>query len=204
MATNYPGALDSYSTKTAGDTIAEGHINDPQDAIEALEAKVGTGVGSPSASSLLAGTATGTATWATTVTVTALSTTGTIVSAGDMFTVPLTNYFASSTIVGWAASPIGTIYTKKIGKTVFVLFHIEGTSNGNNATFTLPYTNGAIRGDSVLSVCLDNSANQCATVQSVYLAVSSVTVVVSLNGNSAGWTASGNKLILGQFFYEAA
>src|SRR4030042_6649951 len=41
MATLYPTSLDSYSTKSAGDTISEAHINDPQDAIEALETKVG-------------------------------------------------------------------------------------------------------------------------------------------------------------------
>jgi len=41
MATNFPTALDSYTTKEVGDVISEGHINDPQDAIEAIEAKVG-------------------------------------------------------------------------------------------------------------------------------------------------------------------
>ncbi len=41
MSTNFPSSLDSYSTKSSGDTISEAHINDPQDAIEALEAKVG-------------------------------------------------------------------------------------------------------------------------------------------------------------------
>ena len=40
MATNFPGALDSFSTKTSGDTISESHINDPQDSIEALEVKL--------------------------------------------------------------------------------------------------------------------------------------------------------------------
>lgn len=47
MGTNFPGSLDSYSTKGAGDTIAEGHVNDIQDAIEALETKVGIGAGMP-------------------------------------------------------------------------------------------------------------------------------------------------------------
>ena len=42
-ATNFPTSLDSYSTKAAGNTITEVHTNDPQDAIEALEAKVGIG-----------------------------------------------------------------------------------------------------------------------------------------------------------------
>ena len=42
MATNYPTALDSYSTKLDNvDYYAAAHINDPQDAIEALEAKLG-------------------------------------------------------------------------------------------------------------------------------------------------------------------
>lgn len=40
-ASNFPTSLDSYSAKNSGDTIAEGHVNDMQDAIEALEAKVG-------------------------------------------------------------------------------------------------------------------------------------------------------------------
>jgi hypothetical protein len=41
MSTNFPSSLDSYSTKSSGDTISEDHINNVQDAIEALEAKVG-------------------------------------------------------------------------------------------------------------------------------------------------------------------
>lgn len=39
-ATNYPGSLDSYTTKSAGDTIQESHVNDMQDAIKAIEAKL--------------------------------------------------------------------------------------------------------------------------------------------------------------------
>jgi len=62
-ATNFPGSLDSYSTKSSGDTIAEGHINDPQDAIEAIEAKIGTGASTPTDSNVLTGTGTGTSAW---------------------------------------------------------------------------------------------------------------------------------------------
>lgn len=40
-ATNFPTSLDSYSTKNSGDTISEAHINNVQDAIEALETKIG-------------------------------------------------------------------------------------------------------------------------------------------------------------------
>jgi hypothetical protein len=41
LSTNYPTSLDSYSTKNSGDTISEGHVNDLQDAVEAIEAKLG-------------------------------------------------------------------------------------------------------------------------------------------------------------------
>ncbi|KPL27889.1 MAG: hypothetical protein AMJ72_06365 [Acidithiobacillales bacterium SM1_46] len=42
MATNFPTSLDSYSTKTDNvDDVMAGHPNDLQDAVEALEAKVG-------------------------------------------------------------------------------------------------------------------------------------------------------------------
>jgi len=42
MSTNFPTSLDSYSTKTDNvDDVQAAHINNVQDAIEALEAKVG-------------------------------------------------------------------------------------------------------------------------------------------------------------------
>ena len=63
-ASNFPSSLDSYSTKASSDTIAEGHINDPQDAIEAIEAKVGTGASTPVDTTVLVGTGTGTSAWA--------------------------------------------------------------------------------------------------------------------------------------------
>jgi len=41
MSSNFPTSLDTYTTKQTGDTIAPSHINNPQDAIEAIEVKVG-------------------------------------------------------------------------------------------------------------------------------------------------------------------
>lgn len=41
MATNFPTSIDSYTTRSDGNTITAAMFNDPQDAIEALEAKVG-------------------------------------------------------------------------------------------------------------------------------------------------------------------
>jgi len=42
MSTQFPvTAIDSFSTKSSGDTISESHVNDLQDAVMALETKVG-------------------------------------------------------------------------------------------------------------------------------------------------------------------
>lgn len=41
MSTNFPSSLDSFATRTAGQTIGSAHINNLQDAVAALEAKVG-------------------------------------------------------------------------------------------------------------------------------------------------------------------
>lgn len=41
MAVNFPTSLDSFTDRNSGDTISEDHMNDVQDAIEFLEAKVG-------------------------------------------------------------------------------------------------------------------------------------------------------------------
>ena len=41
MAVTFPTTLDSFTDRSSGDTISEDHMNDVQDAIELLEAKVG-------------------------------------------------------------------------------------------------------------------------------------------------------------------
>jgi len=42
VATNYPNAIDSFTTKTAGAPIAESHVNNLQDAVAALQGTLGT------------------------------------------------------------------------------------------------------------------------------------------------------------------
>jgi hypothetical protein len=41
MSTNFPTGLDSYTDKTTDDIVEEEHMNNVQDAIEALQAKIG-------------------------------------------------------------------------------------------------------------------------------------------------------------------
>lgn len=67
MATNFPTSLDAYAdvANGPGNTIFAAHVNDPHDAIEAIEAKVGIGASTPIANAVFAGTAAGVTSWST-------------------------------------------------------------------------------------------------------------------------------------------
>ncbi|MDD5651686.1 MAG: hypothetical protein PHF86_14925, partial [Candidatus Nanoarchaeia archaeon] len=133
-------------------------------------------------------------------------------SATDLYnSVAWTDYFASSTITGWAASPTGTIYYKRIGKTVVVSFYITGTSNAATAKFTLPvaahasyptYYTWAIR-------AVNNGTAQATPGMARLSPAGSTTLVecvLAWNGNPAtgDFTTSGIKQIMGTLIYEAA
>ena len=115
-----------------------------------------------------------------------------------------TDYFSSSTIVGWSASPTGYIYTKKIGKTVFVDYYITGTSNSGTTTFTVPYTSASAGFDTLYIVvsAIDNGGTRTAAI----VAIGNSVVLVNLYKNAAPdtFTASGTKTVQGQFWYESA
>lgn len=83
----YPTTLDSLTNPTAGDKTnsatvphATQHAN-VNDAVEALEAKVGIGSSTPTSNTVFAGTGTGTSAYTATPTVTDLTATGKIVIA---------------------------------------------------------------------------------------------------------------------------
>ena len=110
------------------------------------------------------------------------------------------DYFATSTKVGWAASPTGTIYIKKIGKTVFVHFIITGTSNATNATFTLPYINATIL--PYLFCRVENLGSPNTGI--IELPASSSTVTLDATSSYGAWSNTGTKRAEGQFFFESA
>ncbi len=111
-----------------------------------------------------------------------------------------TDYFATSTIVGWS-SKTGYIYTKKIGKTVFVQYQISGTSNSTSTTFTVPYAGNANVGMS-LGYAVDNGGTAVAG----YITLPGGDSIVTLYSTvaSGAWTASGTKNVQGAFCYETA
>jgi hypothetical protein len=61
------------------------------------------------------------------------------VLAGDVYTVPLTNYSSSANPQGFSSFDTLKVYYKKTGTIVSVWFNIGGVSNANLFTFTLPY-----------------------------------------------------------------
>ena len=110
------------------------------------------------------------------------------------------DYFATSTIVGWAASPTGYIYTKKVGNLVFVSFRISGTSNTTSVSFTLPYVASAQYFGGVLTYVVDNSEALSTAAKAEMNG--SRTVGCYKTMASGGWTASGTKSVYGNFWYE--
>jgi hypothetical protein len=128
-----------------------------------------------------------------------------VVVGGDLFTVAWTDYFGSSTITGWAASPTGQIRYKRVGNLVFVSFLITGTSNATNASFTIPITsaNTTVEFGGSMEVTQDNGSTQTISAR-VNLAPNSTTVTLFSDMGSGSWTASGTKLCRGSVWYEAA
>jgi len=115
------------------------------------------------------------------------------------------DYFATSTITGWAATPTGNIYIKKIGKTVFVSYSITGTSNLETTQFTVPYTSAT---GAVYQTCGYTLDNGTATTTGGAIGIGSASSTVGLTKTMADtatdWTASGTKTVKGILWYEAA
>jgi len=113
-----------------------------------------------------------------------------------------TDYFATSTIVGWAAGKAGYIKTIKIGKRVFVDFNIYGTSDNATTTFTLPIACSATRGMGILWLTKDNGTI-LTTPGRIAMDTGSI-VEISKDMSGADFTASGLKRVDGSFSYESA
>jgi hypothetical protein len=126
-----------------------------------------------------------------------------IADSGLPFETAWTDYSATSTIVGWTSFTTKKIYTKKIGKTVFVQYNIVGTSNATTTSFTVPYATADIMHitDSI-GYTADNGTQE--TNGSIDIPNNSSVVGCYRTPASSAWTASGSKVCAGQFSYEVA
>lgn len=128
-----------------------------------------------------------------------------VTEEGDVYSVKTTDYFSTSTMVGWS-SPTGKILYRTIGKTVYVRFNITGTSNSAITSFTLPFTSA---NDDVMSAHggrgIDNSVTLTNPIL-IYIPPNSniLTLYTNFIGTSLDWTASNSKTVQGEIFYEMA
>ncbi len=128
---------------------------------------------------------------------------GNINVTGDIYTDKWQDYSGTSTITGWSSYTTKLIYYKKIGDIVYVQYNIDGASNSTSTWFSLPYTQSNIVGLSMNSQvrAMDNAAWVTAGI--VTMAPNSANVEFWTNSGAAGWVSSGQKVIIGQFWYRA-
>lgn len=107
------------------------------------------------------------------------------------------DYSATSTIVGWSSFTTKVIKYRVIGKQVFYIVNLSGTSNSTSTSFTLAHT--TIRQADVIGYGLNNGAGVNALAETPV--TSSTTTCYS---NLGGWTATGTKSIWVQFFIDIA
>jgi len=112
------------------------------------------------------------------------------------------DYSSTSTIVGWSSYTIKKIYYKTIGRIVLIQFYLDGTSNATASNFTIPYISGAGFAVGLIIRVIDNGGQ--ATAGLMELSNNSSTCHLFAAPNAPPWTASGNKLAYGQFWYEMA
>lgn len=124
------------------------------------------------------------------------------VVTGDIKTVDWTDYFLSSSIIGWT-SAAGQIYYKKLGKLVYVSFALSGTSNASGASFTLPYNaaNTTVYFGGCLTYAEDNGS-VLTVAAAMRLPANSGTVSCYKDMGTTGWTTSGTKTVWGSFWYQ--
>ena len=141
----------------------------------------------------------------------ASSLTATNASIGtDIYTTAWTAYGATSTVVGWSSFTSKSIYYKKVGKLVFVQFDIGGVSDSGAVSFTLPFENNSNLGMwAKLGFAYDNTSYTAVTGSQnavIYMAASSTAVTCGryLASTLGNWTASNDKQVIGEFFYEAS
>lgn len=113
-----------------------------------------------------------------------------------------TDYSSTSTVVGWSSFSNKQIAYSVIGNTVFVRFFIGGTSNSTSATFTLPFATTTLITTGVNSLTYASDNGGAAGVGIMDTPSGTATFVGYKNVAENAWTASGIKVIIGQFFYN--
>lgn len=133
MAINFPTSLDNFTnplgTQTLDSPDHAGQHSDANDALEALEAKIGLGAGTPTANKLLVGSGNGTATWTTTWN-------GGTINNATIGTSQFTGGTVNNVVIGTSAITGGTITTPLISGTATFDTAIAGSAVATGAEIT--------------------------------------------------------------------
>jgi hypothetical protein len=110
------------------------------------------------------------------------------------------DYSASASPQGWAATPSTSVWYKKIGKMVFVLFDISGTSNDTIANFNAPFSQDTRQSwDGITSLMLDNGSGLAYPGR---VSIGSGHITIYKDMYTGAFTASGSKRVHGEFWYQ--
>jgi len=127
-------------------------------------------------------------------------------STGEVYSNAHSNYYSSSTVVGFSSLSQTDIYTKRIGKTAFVTFGLYGTSNSTSFTFTLPWTSAT--GTTAYFPCciLYNNGVQGKDGMIQLTTASNVATcyIYGASWSPTGWTNVNAKGLWGYFSYQTA
>jgi hypothetical protein len=122
----------------------------------------------------------------------------------DSVGLSLSDYSGTSTIVGWSSRTINVISYAAIGKLVYCIFNIEGTSNSTSTTFTLPNAEANVGHVYSYGRSKDNGGTSIVGLISVGKNSNVVTCYHNVTGGAASYTASGTKEIHGFIVYMSA
>lgn len=187
MATNFPASLDDGTTlpnPTSGSAPnSPSHSNlhsTANDAVKALEAKVGTGASTPTNNTFLTGNGTGTSVWSKVVP------TGTVVGTSDIQT--LTNKTLTSPTINTPTITNPTIsadaiseYTSANGVTIDGVNLKDGTINTNNAVTTASIAANAVTSAKISSIAYNTASFSNPYKFSAYRSA-------ALTTNASTWT----------------
>jgi hypothetical protein len=115
-------------------------------------------------------------------------------------------YYGSSTKVGWSNITENRkwIWYKKIGSVVWIVFHLEGTSNSTTTSFTMPYIMNTWPSSQVSYTSMDlwtyNNSSSDADAGHINIDADGSSTA-RLTRSAGAWTASGTKIAAGTFFY---
>lgn len=126
-----------------------------------------------------------------------------LVVSNDLYTVPWTDYSATSTVTGWASTTEKCIHYKRVGKLVFVIYRVVGTSNSTSTSFTLPYA--ATASPTTYHIVVPQRIQDNGSFSNngiVIIAASGSTAIFYATAAAGAWTNSGTKGIYGEFFYH--